>query len=258
MPPDFLYYWSPAGMFFFVLLCAGMLAFALHAILLFAPVKRVFTHLVALSPVLQTLCGTLFVLSVTFLASTVWQTDGRAREVVNTEARNIRVIHTYLESVTGPSRDGITRLIESYAKATAEEWNGMAEHGGSPAAETALTDLYRAALRGFAEGEANKVLQQRLLASLDALSIARSQRLIMAKDFVSGGQWFTVFSLGLLLLAVIAACHAQSAPSRAAALTFTSFAIALSVFVIIAHDRPFIGRLAIQPQAILDAARPPA
>jgi hypothetical protein len=258
MPPEFLYHWTQGGMFLFVLIFTGIVAFVFHCVLLLAPVKRALVPIASLSPVLQTLCGTLFVLSVTFLANTVWHTEDRAIETVNSEARSLRVIHTYLDSMTGPSHDSIARFMEGYAKATAAEWNGMAEIGGSPAAEASLADLYRAVVQGFSQGEANKLLQQRLLASLDALSLARSQRLSMAKDFVSGGQWFTVFSLGLLLLVVIATCHAQSAPSRATALTFTSFAIALSVFVIIAHDRPFIGRLAIQPQPILDAARPQA
>ncbi|MFN0191760.1 MAG: DUF4239 domain-containing protein [Aestuariivirga sp.] len=254
MPPDFLYSWSQGGVFLFLLLVTGLIACAMHGILLAKPVKRAILSLAALSPVLQTLCGTLFVLSVTFLASTVWHTEDRAGETVNTEARSIRVIHTYLDQMTGPSQESLSRLIIGYAKATADEWDGMAQHGGSPAAEEALSDLYSAVVKGFSEGETNRLLQQRLLAALDTLSLARAQRLSMANDFVSSGQWFTVFSLGFLLLIVIAVCHAQSAPARAAALTFTCFAIALSVFVIIAHDRPFVGRLAIQPQPILDAA----
>ena len=34
-----------------------------------------------------------------------------------------------------------------------------------------------------------------------------------------------------------------------------SLAIAISLFVIIAHDRPFVGKLAITPDAIVTAAR---
>lgn len=253
MPPDFLYTLTESGMFIFILFATGLIAAAIH--FLFYWNKLSFLAVADLSPVLQTLCGTLFVLSVTFLSSSVWQTEGRARELVNQEARSLRTIRTYMDQMTGPSHDGFLKLLSDYAGGTETEWPAMASAGASPVAEERLVDIYRAVVLGFSEGDLNRALQQRILAALDALSQARQGRLTMAKEQVSGGQWFTVTFMALLLLAVLAICHARAARARAIALSVITLAITVSLFVILAHDRPFIGHLAISPKPILDAAR---
>ena len=109
-------------------------------------------------------------------------------------------------------------------------------------------------LNGFSEGEQNRMIQQRLLASLDSLSIARQQRLSMAQDVVSAGQWLLVSGLGLLLMVVVALGHARFPLPRGVAMAAMTAAITLALFVIVAHDRPFVGNAALSPQPILRAA----
>lgn len=254
MPPDFVYDWSEAGMFLFVMVVTAAVSIILHLVFKLPAMMRASDSIADLSPVLQALCGTLFVLSVTFLANSVWHTEDRARETVNEEARSIQVMKTYMESMTGPSREGFGKLVRSYGEAVAVEWPQMAANGRHPDAEKQLADIYRATLQGFSEGEMNRVLQQRILAALDSLSRARQQRLSMSQDVVSGGQWFTVLSLALLLIVVIATCHGRFSRARAVALAAVTFAISISLFVILAHDRPFIGRLAVTPAPITQAA----
>lgn len=254
MPPDFLYSWTESGMFLFILLVTGLVALAVHLLFLWRRLAP--PTLADLSPVLQTLCGTLFVLSVTFLANTVWQTEGRAREQVNAEARNMRLIRTDMDALAGPAHDGLLKTLSEYASAVESEWPGMASSGGSPQAEQQLSGLYRAAMLGLADGEQNRLLQQRILAALDAMSQARQTRLTIARsEQVSSGQWFTVTSMALLLLVVIAVCHARSHRARGVALAIMTLAISISAFEILAHDRPFAGYLAISPNPILEAAR---
>ena len=216
-PPDFLFDWPPAGMFLFVLCVTGLIALAIHLVLCLPAVIRGLARIADMSPMLQTLCGTLFVLSVTFLANSVWAIEDRASEIVNEEARSIRVIRTYMDSMAGATQDGFAKLIQDYATASAAEWDAMAERGGSPEAEAALSAIYRAVVQGFASGDANRTLQQRMLVALDQLSVARAQRLTMAQEVVSGGQWFTVSALALLFLCVIGICHGRSPAARAAA-----------------------------------------
>ena len=253
MPPDFVYDWSEAGMFLFVLAVTAAVSMIVHLVFKLPAMMRASDSIADLSPVLQALCGTLFVLSVTFLANSVWHTEDRARESVNEEARSIQVMRTYMESMTGPSREGFGKLVKSYGEAVALEWPAMASKGSHPDAEKQLADIYRATLQGFSEGEMNRALQQRILAALDSLSRARQQRLSMSQDAVSGGQWFTVLALALLLIVVIATCHGRFSRARAVALAAVTFAITISLFVILAHDRPFIGRLAVTPAPIAEA-----
>lgn len=254
MPLDIVYQLPPAGIFLVLLIKTGLVAFVLHKVMGSPRLKSFNQRLTGMSPAVMTLCGTLFVLSVTFLANIVWMSEDRARETVNAEARAIRVNEDYMAAMTGPARDGLTRLISDYGRAVKAEWPEMSETGGSPQAEQTIKDLYGAVIRGFAEGDQNRLMQQRLLVALDQLSTARQQRLSMAQDVVSGGQWFLVTVLGLLLLVVIALGHAHDRLPRAVALTAMTAAISVALYVILVHDRPFVGYNAVSPQPILWAA----
>lgn len=254
MPPDFLYQLSNGGMFLVILAVVGGVALILHLLVEQWPVKDVRQRLSELSPVTMTLSGTLFALAVTFLANSVWSTEDRARQMVNTEARDLRVMWLYLDSLTGPSQDGFTHLITAYANAVATEWEDMTDPAARAPAESELRNLYAAVIKGFSEGEQNRMLQQRLLVALDGLSAARQQRLSMAQDVVSGGQWLLLSGLGLLLLTMIALGHARFPLPRAVALAAMTAAISLALFVIMVHDRPFEGYSALTPQPILRAA----
>jgi hypothetical protein len=254
MPPDFIYALPQGGVFLVVLAVVGTIAFTLHGLVGRWPVNIISKRLPELSPAVITLTGTLFGLSVTFLANSVWTTEDRARQTVNTEARDIRVMTVYMESLTGPSRDGLTHLITAYANAVEAEWNGMTDSRVRAPAERELRNIYAAILQGFSEGEQNRLLQQRLLVALDSLSIARQQRLSMAQDVVSAGQWLLVSGLGLLLLVMVALGHARFPLPRGVAMAAVTAAITLALFVIVVHDRPFVGSSALTPQPILRAA----
>jgi hypothetical protein len=254
MPPDIVYELPPAGIFLSVLGVTGLVALVFHRILGSPRLKGFNDRLAELSPAVMTLCGTLFVLSVTFLANSVWMTEDRARETVNAEARSLRIMEDYMAALPEPARNGVSRLIGGYGAAVAAEWPQMRHTGGSPQAEQTLKSLYGEVIRGLAEGDQNRLIQQRLLLVLDQLSAARQQRLSMAQDVVSGGQWFLVSLLGVLLLAVIAMGHGRYKAPRAAALAAISLAVSIALYVIIAHDRPFVGRNAVTPLPILLAA----
>lgn len=253
MPPDIVFELPSAVIFLLVLAIAGLVAFAFHVIIGHARFKGLNERLADLSPAIMTLCGTIFFLSVTFLANSVWQTEDKARETVNVEARSLRIMQDYMDAMTGPARDGLSKLIADYGVAVADEWPHM-RSGGSADAERHLKDLYGAVIRGFAEGEQNRLMQQRLLTALDQLSAARQQRLSMAQDVVSAGQWFLVTALGVLFLAVIAIGHGRFGFPRGVGLTMIALAISIALYVILVHDRPFVGYKAITPQPILNAA----
>ncbi len=67
----------------------------------------------------------------------MWNTEDRARETVNTEARSIAIMENYIEFDDGPSRDGLYKLIQDYGKGGAGEWDTMTV-AASGEAEVAL------------------------------------------------------------------------------------------------------------------------
>lgn len=251
MPPEFIYFLPPVGIFAVVLLVVGLVAAAMHVIFFLPGLRELGRHFTLVTPAILAICGTVFGLSVTFLANSVWNTEDRARETVNAEARSVAIMENYIEAMTGPSRDGLYKLLADYGQAVKEEWTTMADAGASGKAEQALRTIYEALIKGFAEGEQNRTVQQRMLSAMDQLSEARQERLSMAQNVVSIGQWVLVIGLGMLLLLVAAGAHAQSPASRALALGALTLAITITLFVIVQHDRPFVGEAAISPGPIL-------
>lgn len=254
MPPDFLLSLSPAGIFAFVFLATGATSLIILGIFQLPPVLRFSKPLSEVSPALLTVTGAIFALSVTFLASAVWNSEDRAREAVYTEARSIRIFETYMEAMTPPVRDGLARLIANYGRAVEAEWPGLASSGGAPSAEHALRMIYAAVIQVFSGGEESRLVQRQLLNALDNLSVAREQRLTMAQDVVSAGQWILVMGLGIVLLIVFAIGHAQFPVARQIALGFLTILLSIVLFVIVLHHNPFAGPFAQTPEQILRAA----
>ena len=152
MPPDFIYELPPAAMFLTVLGVTGLIALGLHLLFMLRPLapSRA-TGWPILSPVVMTLCGTLFVLSVTFLANSIWQMEDRARETVNAEARSLRV----MRDLYGGDDRPVARWLSSGSSQTmARPWprNGRTwlRSGASPAMpNSSLQDIYAAVIQGL-------------------------------------------------------------------------------------------------------------
>ena len=133
---------------------------------------------------------------------------------MNSEARAIRLMELYMDSLTAPAYDGMSKLIANYGQAVAQEWDVMSEDDYGTPAEVALRSIYGAVIKGLAEGDQNRLLQQRLLTSLDDLSAARQERLSIAENYVSVSQWTLVVGLGIVLLVVVTLNHITAPLAR--------------------------------------------
>jgi hypothetical protein len=254
MPPEFIYLLPPVGVLATVFVTVAIIAILLHLVFFWPRLYQLNDHLAKMSPVVLAISGTVFGLSVSFLANSVWINEDRAWETVYAEARSMRVMENYIEALAPESRDDLYKLIEKYGSAVQAEWPDMAMTGAAPEAEKALQEIYAAVIGDLAQGDRDKVLQQRILNSLDSLSAARQERLSMAQNIVSAGQWILVAGLGFLLLVMTASLHAKLPVTRALALGAITMAISFMTFVIVMHDQPFHGDRAIPPEAILRAS----
>lgn len=253
VPPDFIYELSPPVLFLVVLAAVGIVALLIQWVLRIPRVARAAPELTQMTTAVSTIAGAIFGLSMTFLANSVWNTEDNAHNAVNAEARAIRVMDLYMDSLTAPAYDGMSRLIANYGEAVKAEWDAMSEDDYGSPAETALRTIYGAVIKGLAEGDQNRLLQQRLLTSLDELSAARQERLSIAENYVSVSQWTLVTGLGVVLIVVITLSHASFPLARRVAVAAVVMAISIMLYVILLHDRPFIGYAAQTADPILKA-----
>lgn len=204
------------------------------------------------SPVIQGICGTLFVLATTFLASSVWTIEDHAYEAVAIEAREVRLLRTLSHLLTEPRRSEFGNLVTDYAEQSAAEWPHMDDRGGSREAERVLAALYGAAV---SIGANEQMLANEFMTALKAVGEARERRLDIARNNISSDQWAVMLILALILAVAVTLVHAGSNPGRAVALGLVSVMVATALFLLIAHDRPFIGWAALGPEPVIAAAK---
>jgi hypothetical protein len=247
-----LYHLPPIGLFLVLNLFMGAAALLLWWL---PKMPQVFPLVRAgreMSPVLQTICGTLFVLSTTFLASSVWAVEDHAYEAVAVEAREVRLLRTLSHLLPEPRRSEVVNLVTDYAEQSAAEWPQMDDRGGSREAERVLAALYNTAV-SLAPNE--QMLSAEFMTALKAVGEARERRLDIARNNLSPDQWAAMLILALILAVAVTIVHAGSEGGRAIALGLISVIVSTSLFLLIAHDRPFIGWDALGPQSVIAAAR---
>jgi hypothetical protein len=247
-----LYHLPPIGLFLVLNLFIGAVAAGLW----WLPKASITFPLVRagrdLSPVLQTICGTLFALATTFLASSVWAVEDKAYEAVGIEAREVRLLTTLSHLLPEPQRSEVVNLVTDYAERSAEEWPQMEEIGGSREAERVLAALYNTAV-SLAPNE--QMLSREFMTALKAAGEARERRLDIARNNLSPDQWAGMLILALIMAVAVTFVHANSEGGRAIALGLVAVLVSTALFLLIAHDRPFIGWDALGPQSVIAAAK---
>jgi len=247
-----LYFLSFPTLFLVLLIMTGLVSAILWGLPRFPPTAPLTRWGKTMSPVMQGICGTLFVLATTFLSSSVWTAEDKAYEAVAIEARQVRQLRTLAHLFPEPRRSELVNLVSEYAGQTAAEWPAMTEDGGGRGAEQVLTALYGAAV-SLAGSE--QMLSGEIMQALNAVGDARERRLDIARNSVNEDQWVVMLILALILGAAVTFVHVEEDKARAVALGLVTVMVATALLLMIMHDRPFIGYEALGPEAIVAAAR---
>jgi hypothetical protein len=87
--------------------------------------------------------------------------------------------------------------------------------------------------------------------SLQAALDARRQRIIVSESSLNWLKWSGVILVALLTLVSIAFVHCGDRLTAALAMGVFASAVAVSVMLLAAQERPFGGEFAVQPDALL-------
>src|SRR5262249_37274439 len=211
----------------------------------------------AVSPGLLPPLGIMFALLVAFTASQVWNEDDLAQTAVNHEASALKTIVVLSESFSGDTEERLRDLIRDHIMDTAtNEWT-LLRQGSVTLSITppALTDALRFALTLAPNTEGQKTAQREIVTAIENALDARRQRILISQSQVNLVKWSGLLLQAVCALVAIAMVHIDN--RLAAAITMTLFAtgVAASVLIILAHDRPFIGEVAVGPAPLLQVVQ---
>ena len=147
-------------------------------------------------------------------------------------------------------------LIRRYIVDAAEsEWPAMAHRRATLTTIPApLAQGLQLAIGLSPRSEGEKAAQRELIASLQSALDARRQRIILSESSVNWVKWAGVMLVALLTLIAIAFVHCDNRLTAALAMGLFTAAVAVSLILVAAQQRPFSGPFAVSPARLVEVS----
>lgn len=207
----------------------------------------------AVSPGLLPPLGILFALFVAFTATQVWSDNDKASSVVDREASALRTVVILAAAFPEEPETRLRNLIRSYvADAVAQEWPMMAR--GTATLQVipySLAEALQFTLTLTPSGQGQQIAQREIATALENALDARRQRIIISQSEVNWIKWLCLSLQGVCALIAIAMVHSDNPLASGITASLFGIGVAASMLLILAHDRPFTGELAVSPNPLL-------
>lgn len=195
-------------------------------------------------------CGALFALIVAFSAVGIWNDAVSARTAVQREADAVETALALSVVLPDETRSELTSGLQAYLRdVVAIDWPAMAR--SLPLTDTAFDQSEKHLL-----GAIHLVSRQNaaaanvpLLNQLLEIRHARLARLTTSVAGITWAQWFAMWLISTTTLLSIIICNSHAFRMQVVAAHLYVLVVSAAYFVILAHDRPFVGRISIQPTA---------
>ena len=213
----------------------------------------------AFSPGMLPPMGLLFALIVGFLAAQVWSDAGQAQDAVNREASALRSVVLVAPAFPGEPETRLRALVRRHIReAVDEEWPAMAHRRATlTVISVPLAEALQLAVGLSPRTEGQKTAQREIVDAIQSALDARRQRILVSESSVNWVKWSGVILVALLTLVSIAFVHSDNRLSAALAMGIFSAAVAVSLMLIAAQQRPFSGEFAVRPDALVEVAPQP-
>lgn len=189
----------------------------------------------------------LFALLTGFLANDVGDRNRQAVRAVQTEAGELRNVHT-LSVASVSDMSSIRVALKAYVTSEVqEEWPAMLLGEKSPRTDVAYDSLLREISDPAITRDASTPVHAALMAAAVRANTARNDRLSLSTDQTNNLKWTSVLLLGLITQLALAMVHLERPRAMLAALgVFASGAI-VALGIIALQEHPFEGAFRVAP-----------
>ena len=200
----------------------------------------------------------IFALMVAFSAAGIWNDAIQARGAIQREANAIDNVNALSAQLPDALREEVQAAMLRYGRRVIEkDWPAMQRRAGvnETLYERGNGPIVRLIDRisGAGGGATAFPLSELLIGQLLDLRSARLQREIIARGGVSAAQWGALIIIATAAMVVLAIAHNHASGLQAAAVGLYAIGVSAAFFVVLAHDRPFVGRSGVQPLPIKQA-----
>jgi hypothetical protein len=197
--------------------------------------------------------GIIFGLFMAFTAAQVWNDTERATAAIDTEAGALRSIIVLSAEFPGTAQNELRLLVRNYIEYTATtEWPLMAQGSATlNISPPALNQALRYTLSLPATTPGQQTAQSQLAAALEVALEARRERILISRSGVNGVKWVCLTILAVCLVFALGLVQCGDRLGSAVAIGLLSVALATTILLILSHDRPFTGEIALTPEPLL-------
>jgi hypothetical protein len=197
--------------------------------------------------------GIIFGLLVAFLASQAWGDVERAHTAVNREASALRGVVLLADVFPQDARNRLRGLIRTHIEqAQSVEWPAMARREVNlTMVPESLAQALQVAVGTPVESPGQIAAQREILTGIENALDARRQRVLISESQMNLVKWSTLVVMGVCFLVMVAIVHCDNQLALRLALGSFATAIAISIVLIVAHDRPFTGTERVSPAPLL-------
>jgi hypothetical protein len=191
---------------------------------------------------------------VAFTAAQIWNDNERAEAAVNREAGALRTAIVLSSEFAAEPGDRLRRLIRQHIRETVDEEWPMMVHQSATLRFTPhfLPDALQLTLGLTPDSDGQRVAQREITAAIGNALDARLQRIIISRSQVNPVKWACLILQAVCALVAIAMVHSDDRLAAALMMTIFAAGIGASVLLIAAHDRPFVGDIAVGPGPLLE------
>lgn len=196
-------------------------------------------------------CGGLFALIAAFSAAGIWNDAATARGVVAREADAVEDAMVLSTSLPPDVQSAIDESLKAYVRdVLAIDWPAMSQ--GVPFDDPIYDNSEKHLLGAIGLLSRKNLLTAHapVLNQLLDVRRARVARITASNAGMSWPQWIAMWVISTTTLLVIVICNSHSFRMQIVAAHLYVLVVSAAYFVILAHDRPFIGRISVQPTAM--------
>jgi len=253
--PDWISGWLdrlPAGQLALVL-CAFFVGITWLGILLVHPLMRRLLHRNEPSNELiihiASTFGLVYAVLLGLLTVATFQNTKDIQDDVGREASDLSTIYHSIDGYPEPLRSELKAGLRDYTHYVIEkDWpagrKGIVLMGGEHRLE-----VIRSTLMSYEPAtKTQEQLQSELLRYLDAMMVAREQRLAAVTASIPGVLWYVVFIGAFLMISFLWMLHIELVPQIILG-GITAFFLGIMIFLIYAMDRPLQGAVSVPPDS---------
>ncbi|MDO5622276.1 MAG: DUF4239 domain-containing protein [Paracoccus sp. (in: a-proteobacteria)] len=204
-------------------------------------------------PPFVNITGTLFALTLAFIANDTWAARDRAMDATYREAEALRSL--LILSETLPQGAALAVLIRDYGTAAADEWPALRRAEADPATTQAADRLLAAAASPDFQASTGDAVGQAILNRVSALRSDRDMRIALTQTHLNPLKWLAMALLGFLTLLSIAAVHLENRYALRLGVALFALAAAPAAAIVLMQGNPFQEPAAVTADPIRAAVK---